>query len=287
MNIIEQDISNFDSKKQFIKQIFMYWNNGYNNLNDMSKICVKLIKRLNPEYKLIFLDNNNVHEYFPYYNYLRDNTSLEFNHTLFSDILRIYLISKFGGIWLDCSCLVSKHFTILEQIMETCDYYFYTHDDIKCFGHFMNNWFMASKSNNSELGNLFLYLVEYITKPRINKLAPTHQVNPIISFHELKTIYEDKNVFPYFLFQYILNIFTIHNKINISNILFTNTYIKNKTNNFFAHVGVHKYNRRHFDTFKILDSEENIMFDELQKITILEDWKKNFIINTLNPMHEK
>lgn len=59
------------------KNIFCYWDKGYNEVTDIMKASLEVVKFLNPDYKFIFLDDKNINEYFPnvrYYNKSFANT---------------------------------------------------------------------------------------------------------------------------------------------------------------------------------------------------------------------
>jgi hypothetical protein len=138
---------------------------------------------------------------------------------------------------------------------------------------------MASKSNNYELGKLFLCMVRYITKPRINNLSLTFRIKFCKNIDDLKT-FEDNNEYPYFLYQNLMNILVLNNEINISNIFLINAIINSVTTNYFGEIGVHKYNRRLYDNLELLDSNNIVLYKLIN--SNIEVWKQTLIIETLS-----
>ena len=279
---ITKEIESFKNlPNYFNKTIFMYWDKGYNNLNDMCKIGIKLIQKMNPEYELIFITNDNINNYFTYYEDLYKYSTLEYSPQLFSDILRTYLITKYGGIWLDCASFVTRPFREnLEKIMVNNKTYFYMFGVIH---HFMSPGLMASKSNNYEFGIIIPELFKFSLKRREVPLKRTNELPDffITNYDELYECYEKRMKFPYFLYSYIINISTINNVINISNVFLQNILIKKKTESLAGFIGVHFNKRRDYNDIKILDANENIIIENLENLENLEKYKFDTIIKNL------
>lgn len=87
------------------KKIWMLWLQGWDNAPSLSKKCVESWRYYNPDWNVILLDSSNISEYldldkvFP-----RLNT----NNISFSNIIRISLIKKFGGVWADSTLFCNK-----------------------------------------------------------------------------------------------------------------------------------------------------------------------------------
>lgn len=87
--------------------IWTYWEQGRKNIYPFHKLCIKTWKQNNPKYRVIIVDKNNV------YNYL-DKKDLPPNWEKIeqiqhkSDFVRIALLEKYGGIWIDISTICLK-----------------------------------------------------------------------------------------------------------------------------------------------------------------------------------
>jgi hypothetical protein len=83
--------------------IYSYWHDEC--LPSFVKKCVNSWKRHNPSYKIIILNKNNINKYIPF-----DIFKFKFANTQqqIADFIRIYLISEYGGIWLDSTIYLNK-----------------------------------------------------------------------------------------------------------------------------------------------------------------------------------
>ena len=86
-----------------IKNVFVCWWQGYENMPNLCKSCYKKLKSvLNHNYKLIFITKENYKEYVDIPTYIIEKMEKGIIPvTQFSDILRQGLIAQNGGIWID------------------------------------------------------------------------------------------------------------------------------------------------------------------------------------------
>jgi hypothetical protein len=75
------------------------------NMPYVNKCCLDAWKRLNPNYQLIVIDNNNVDQFVPEYNEVITRLIHDRTYTSKSDLLRLLLLKKYGGVWADASLL--------------------------------------------------------------------------------------------------------------------------------------------------------------------------------------
>jgi len=86
--------------------IFMFWDEGLENSPYVVKRCERSWVEKNPSYNFIFLDKQNVKKYIDL-EWLR-SSKVPITKQAFSDILRITLLKKYGGIWVDATCYCNK-----------------------------------------------------------------------------------------------------------------------------------------------------------------------------------
>ncbi len=124
------------------KQIFYYWDY---NPPEIINICIESWKRTYPEFQIIYYDKESALAEF----YIL-NSFLTINVEAFSDILRLLLLCKYGGIWLDASIYIKSRDNPLLNDIENLDI-----TRIHGFGgldtHVISNWFIIS-TNNNDLG---------------------------------------------------------------------------------------------------------------------------------------
>ena len=279
---IHKDIASYDNNSKYIKQVFLYWDKGRQNLTDTMKLSIEVIEKLNPDYHFIFLDETNIDKYFPYRDELYLKSTLKLTPQLFSDLLRIYLVSKYGGIWIDCSVFFSKSFEDLEKMLEEYNlewfsFFLFNAKNMSC--HSLISSFIVSKSNNKDLGKLVILLYNFITKERFTILQPIYYKSEHYVFMNEVHALEERNTYPYYILHYMINECIRTNSINVSNILLCNDIIKSRNDNFFGYIGFNKYNKNIF-LEKILD-ENNCIDTELLNQSKMDNYKKIIIKNIL------
>lgn len=107
------EFSSFESskfKQPKNKIIWMCWFQGLQHFrkkrNHLNGACIQKWKELNPDWEVNVLDNDTINEYVPeYWSIVKKATDLNRSRgaPAKSDLLRILLLSKFGGVWVDAS----------------------------------------------------------------------------------------------------------------------------------------------------------------------------------------
>lgn len=101
------------------KIIWQYWGQGIdNNLPEVVKICFASVDQYKGDYTVIRLDDNTIPKYLDLPSFVLDKRkNLEFKHAFFADLLRLALLSTYGGIWIDATVLLTSEInkTILDQ----------------------------------------------------------------------------------------------------------------------------------------------------------------------------
>jgi len=138
------------------KIIWIYWDPIKDSL--LVDICIKQIQILHPDYKVNIINENTVSYFLK--NLPERNNDLPFAN--YSDIIRLALLEKYGGIWIDASILITKN---LDWIIENE----YKTDLIGFFADFittnlnfpvLENWLLAASKNNSFIRDWYQ---EYLT----------------------------------------------------------------------------------------------------------------------------
>ena len=86
------------------KIIWMVWFQGAddNNIPGLNRLCIDKWRQLNKDWSVNILSNDNISEYVPeYFDILKISPNRGWGAK--SDLLRILLLSKFGGVWVDAS----------------------------------------------------------------------------------------------------------------------------------------------------------------------------------------
>lgn len=88
--------------------IWTLWWQGYENMPDIIKATIKSIQKVNNK-KVIVLNKNNISNYIQIPNYiLKKVQEHKMGLAHFSDYIRVSLLCKYGGLWIDSSILCIK-----------------------------------------------------------------------------------------------------------------------------------------------------------------------------------
>jgi len=89
------------------KIIWIFWFQGFDKAPDVVIKCLDSWKTHNPKWKVIQLDETNIEEYININAIIGKNYNYITKQAL-SDVIRINLLSEFGGVWADATCLCCK-----------------------------------------------------------------------------------------------------------------------------------------------------------------------------------
>ena len=94
--------------------IWTFWDGGVPPLvND----CIESWKKYNPEYEIILLNKENVEKYLPDPDLSNTKHVNEFIQR-YSDYVRVHILAKYGGIWLDSSVICQKPLDWIHDIQK-------------------------------------------------------------------------------------------------------------------------------------------------------------------------
>jgi hypothetical protein len=151
------------------KKLWIYWDKGWDDAPELVKKCGESWAYHNPEWEINFLDAENIKKFFDIYDWMPTNLDykprllqkfIENTHKLFhstelikkkkfsiqgqSDILRINLLSKYGGVWVDATLWCHKP---LESWLIPLEKGFFAFCN-KENPSMISSWFLAGSNNN-------------------------------------------------------------------------------------------------------------------------------------------
>jgi hypothetical protein len=93
-------------KNNINKTIWILWFQGWENAPLLQKIVAKSWENKNPYWKINYLDNNNLHHYVDSEDMkIINDKNKTISYQSQSDIIRISLLKKHGGVWIDSTFL--------------------------------------------------------------------------------------------------------------------------------------------------------------------------------------
>ena len=108
-NIIEKYLNQGENVEECdYYNIWVFWAQGEENMPELVRACYKNLCKLNGDcVKLLTMDNLGDYVELPKFVFDKlERGTMTYTH--FSDILRMSLLSKYGGIWIDSTCWVAK-----------------------------------------------------------------------------------------------------------------------------------------------------------------------------------
>ena len=97
---VQESIPDCDEKLR--NKIWICWWQGIDNAPEIVKTCVDTIKRNAGEYEVIVITDNNYKNYVQFPDWLEDKRKKGIiSRTIYSDLLRLNLLARYGGIWID------------------------------------------------------------------------------------------------------------------------------------------------------------------------------------------
>ena len=123
------------------KTIWTYWDQGKYNIPIFPSLCINTWKRMNPDHRVIIVDKDNVYRYLSNKdlppNWKDINTS-QFK----SDFVRLALLEKYGGIWMDITTICVRPINSMFNQTKSLEGFVKTNTDV------FESWFITGKKGS-------------------------------------------------------------------------------------------------------------------------------------------
>jgi mannosyltransferase OCH1-like enzyme len=97
-----------EKTKSHERKIWMCWMQGLENAPELVRQCYKQIKKNITDREIVLITEENIDEYVSFPSYIQEKYKKGIiSHTHFSDLLRIELLCKYGGTWIDSTVFCS------------------------------------------------------------------------------------------------------------------------------------------------------------------------------------
>lgn len=154
-----EDIQRYNHTHIYSDNIYWCWLQGINNAPDLYKATFNSVKNACLGYNLIIINQTNLNKYVKFPAYILEKYQNKIiDNTHFSDLLRLELLIKYGGTWIDASVLITKY----DEIFFKKDLFFFrTVNNTRISG---SNWFITAEKENAVLKTTRDLLYEYWRK---------------------------------------------------------------------------------------------------------------------------
>ncbi len=197
------------------KVIWMFWDSGLESAPDVVKLSHSSWVNQNPDYKIVLLDNQTIQQHlgFDFFAVFKVMT-VDLGAAGKSDLLRLYLLNRFGGVWADATTFCKQPLTTWLDISTTG---FFCFREKQSDDRQLVSWFLAAHKGNAIIQDLLQASLSYLTKPRqvvldIRGLTSTRLLaknTDLISAEGsgklLLLLLENKYCAPYFWMFYLFN----------------------------------------------------------------------------------
>lgn len=147
--------------------IWTMWLQGEEEAPRLVKNCIMSIRKYTTNYKLVVLDDKNIEKYITVPGYIKSKREQGYiSNTHYSDIIRLMILSKYGGCWIDSTVylteLDNKESEIL-SIKKVLDQDFFMIKAPLTLNQFRisSSWLIRIKKSNPIINTVEKLLLEY------------------------------------------------------------------------------------------------------------------------------
>lgn len=153
----DQDIGNNNPDT-----VWILWLQGIENAPTIVQKCVESVKRNCENHNIIILNSESIFDYIKLPDFIIEKYhSGIISPALYSDLIRVSLLTKYGGIWIDATCFFTDK---IPHYINEPDFFCFKADMI--YNHIIkgSSWFIKSKKDNTLLIKTRNILFEYLKK---------------------------------------------------------------------------------------------------------------------------
>lgn len=191
-------------KQEESNKIWVCWFMGMENAPDVVKKCYSTLQNNVNDKEIILITKENIYNYVDFPDFIKEKwESGILSHTHMSELLRLELLIKYGGLWLDATVFYSGP-KIPEYIFKT-DLFFYQNLNVSKIGRstILSSWLIAAKTNNKVLLATQHLLYEYWKNndQPIDYFIFHHIMTIVLEFYpkELYKVIPSNNIDPHIL----------------------------------------------------------------------------------------
>ena len=134
--------------------VWVCWFQGLDNAPVLVKKCYKSLQENLPNKKITLITNDNMSQYVQFPDYILEKwKNGQITHTHMTDLLRLELLIKYGGMWVDATVLCTQNENKIAPYYFDSDLFFYQCLKPGRDGHcsYISSWLISAKSNNKIL----------------------------------------------------------------------------------------------------------------------------------------
>lgn len=194
------EISLYNHTHKNSKYIFWCWLQNKENAPILYKSTLNSLYRNAKNHTIIIINNTNIKNFIKIPTYILEKYKKKYiSNAHFSDILRLELLIKFGGTWIDSSVLLTKYnYKIFKQDL----FFFRNPFNNSIIG---SNWFISSEKSSPVLKTTRDLIYEHW---RINNKSINYFIFHIFLTFSFNRYFKDYTNIPYYSFIEVHYLFT-------------------------------------------------------------------------------
>lgn len=160
---------------QMPKVIWLYWNTPIETAPEVVQLSIRSWRELNPGYDVNVLTDSNLSEVLGFdFNAAFRLSTIRLSMAAKADILRLYLLSRFGGVWADSTTFCLEPLDNWLPDAMACHAFF-------SFRHNTNPtrpieaWFLAAPKQSPVTRHTLKLFLDYVFKPRERSLFTSNK----------------------------------------------------------------------------------------------------------------
>lgn len=166
---IEYFLENFkdDLPHNASNKVWFCWFQGLENAPDLVKKCYKSLENNLTDRQIILITSDNMCEYVDFPEYILEKWRKgQITHTHMTDLLRLELLIKYGGMWIDATVLCTRRREDIPDYFFDSDLFLYQILKPGRDGQAqpISSWLISAKTNNMILGMTRYLCYEYWKK---------------------------------------------------------------------------------------------------------------------------
>lgn len=153
-----------DAEHKSSDKVWVCWFQGMDNAPELVQQCYKSLQNNLTDREIVLITEENMFQYVSFPDYIvKKWRSGVITHTHMTDLLRIELLIKHGGMWVDATVFCSGKGENIPKYYFNSDLFFYQTLKPGRDGHssYFSSWLISSKSNNKILSAVQYLLYEY------------------------------------------------------------------------------------------------------------------------------
>lgn len=150
--LVEFDKNWIELEHHSSNKVWICWFQGMESAPELVQKCYESVRKNLPNHEIILITSDNMNDYVSFPNFILDKWKRgQISHTHMTDLLRLELLIKYGGLWLDATVFCSGG--QIPDYMTEADLFFFQSLKPGRDGHasYISSWFIVAKSNNKLL----------------------------------------------------------------------------------------------------------------------------------------